>query len=568
MISWMLNTAWMLACRREARVYERALDDPASAQETVLREILHANADTEFGRRHRFCEIHDTRTFQEFVPPRDYDAFRPDIDRIAAGELNVLTAEPVRLLEPTSGSTSARKLIPYTRSLRRQFQRMIAPWVYDLMSRRPALRRGRAYWSISPAIGPRQTTSGGIPIGFDDDASYLGSLEQRLVRRLLVAPASAGQPNDLDQFQYATLLALLRADDLTLISIWSPTFLTSLLGRLVDWRDRLRDDLLAGTHAGPMTLSTRSPYSTRTVRRRGQAVARLLRCGISLAALTQQLWPHLAMISCWADASASTYVPALQEHFPSVEIQAKGLLSTEACVSLPLLGRYGAALALRSHFLEFEDDGRFFLARQLREGCRYQVLCTTGGGLYRYRTGDIVEVVGFQRRTPLVVFCGRGGKTSDLVGEKLNESHVRTVIERALVHVGCQPKFAMLAPIPSSRPFYRLYIQPTATGPGPLDLNVVACLASHLEKGLRENPHYQYAIDLRQLTSCDVAVLDYRRESAWQVYERRRIAEGQRAGQIKPSMLAVETDWDTHFIGWEDSSFPAPNRERIAQEAT
>jgi hypothetical protein len=567
----MLNTAWMLACRREARAFTRALDDPSAAQESVLREILQANADTEFGRRHRFCDIHDARAYQERVPPADYDAFREDIDRIAAGEPNVLSVEPVRLLEPTSGSTSARKLVPYTRSLRRQFQRMIAPWVYDLMRRRPALRGGRAYWSISPALGPREYTRGGIPIGFDDDASYLGGLEQWLVRRLLVAPAEAAHSTNTSEFQYATLLALLRAEDLALISIWSPTFLTSLLDQLDTWRDRLCEDLISrrADHrcaAAPAPGSPVSPMNiARAARRRSHTVAHLFRTRCCLADLTQQLWPRLSLISCWADASAAAYVPQLRELFPDVEIQPKGLLSTEGCVSLPLLDRRGAALALRSHFLEFEEDGKFHLAHELAMGRRYEVLLTTGGGLYRYRTGDIVEVVGFERRCPLVVFCGRTGTTSDLVGEKLCEPHVRSVLERVLAEAGLQPRFAMLVPVAASRPGYRLYLQLSESEQRHLHPDNVTDVAAQLDRGLRENPHYQYAANLRQLAPCEVRVLDAQRGSAWQFFERRRIAEGQRAGQIKPTALAKELDWDATFAALADSIHHAPRDEGITR---
>src|SRR6266852_4437688 len=75
---------------------------------------------------------------------------------IAAGEPNVLTRDPVLLLEPTSGSTGGEKLIPYTASLRREFQRAVAAWIGDLFRQRPAVRRGRAYWSLSPVFGPRR----------------------------------------------------------------------------------------------------------------------------------------------------------------------------------------------------------------------------------------------------------------------------------------------------------------------------------------------------------------------------------------------------------------------------
>ena len=50
------------------------------------------------------------------------------------GERGVLTRDPVRIFEPTSGTTSGEKLIPYTADLQHQFQRAISAWIGDLFS--------------------------------------------------------------------------------------------------------------------------------------------------------------------------------------------------------------------------------------------------------------------------------------------------------------------------------------------------------------------------------------------------------------------------------------------------
>ena len=57
------------------------------------------------------------------MPLARYEDFQTDIERIAAGEPSVLTADKVLLLQPTSGTTGGEKLIPYTASLRREYQR-------------------------------------------------------------------------------------------------------------------------------------------------------------------------------------------------------------------------------------------------------------------------------------------------------------------------------------------------------------------------------------------------------------------------------------------------------------
>ena len=60
--------------------------------------------------------------------------------------------------------------------------------------------------------------------------------------------------------------------------------------------------------------------------------------GGSLADKVRLIWPRLALISCWTDAAAGQFLPQLRELFPTIEIQPKGLLATEAFVSFPLVG--------------------------------------------------------------------------------------------------------------------------------------------------------------------------------------------------------------------------------------
>ncbi len=533
--AWCANTLWMWSCRREWRAFRRAALDPAQAQADLLRQMLTANAGTWFGRQYGFREIGSPREYQRRVPVTDYEALAPLIERAAAGEANVLHAEPVRLFEPTSGSSSVRKLIPYTASLQRQYQRMIAAWICDLFRKRPAVRQGRAYWSISPALGPPQRTSGGIAIGFDTDADYLGGLGRLLIGRLMAVPADVARQPDIDEFRFATLSWLLRADDLALFSVWSPTFLTALLSVLDDWTDRLCAELC------------------RQVPRRARVVGTILNSNTALSEKLRRLWPRLALISCWADASSRVYIPQVQEFFPTVDIQPKGLLATEGCVSFPLVGRFGAALALRSHFFEFEEqvsgatssaNGDCRLAHELETGGRYSVVLTTGGGLYRYRLHDVVEVVGWEDRCPLLVFLGRANSTADLVGEKLAEPHVRAVLDRAFDRFQLTPTFALVAPQSGTPPRYRLYIQPGSAQS--LSLSTEQ-LGRALQAALEENPYYRYACRLRQLDPIDVRLLDASGPPGWQLFERRRIAQGLRAGDVKPTVLDPQPGWDDVF---------------------
>jgi hypothetical protein len=351
-----------------------------------------------------------------------------------------------------------------------------------------------------------------LPIGFDEDASYLGGLTQWLVRQVLVAPPPQARGVELSDFRIATLAALLEATDLSLVSVWNPTFFIALL----DLLDSARDAVLARLPTG----------------RRREVEAAL--------GSPAKLWPRLALLSCWTDAAAAGPARRLRELLPHVEVQPKGLLATEGVVSFPLVGRAGAALTIRSHFFEFvEADGEARLAHQLDRGGRYRVLLTTGGGLYRYPLGDEVEVVDFLHQCPLLRFLGKADRVSDRVGEKLAEPFVRAALERVLARHELTPSFALLAPTLGPPDSYTLYLQGCSI--------LFQRLAMDLQEALEENPYYKLACGLGQLAPVRACVVPAEVGPAWRLYEARMLARGQKLGDIKPAVLDSWTGWAEVF---------------------
>lgn len=482
----------------------------------------------------------------------NYDEYSNAVAQIAEGRTNILTTERIELLEPTSGSSTPTKLIPFTASLRKQFQRAVAVWIADVFQHRPAVRKGRAYWSISPALKAPPSTIGGVTVGFDDDAFYLSRTERLFLRYLLVMPPEIARLHSIKNFRYITLLHLLAAGDLSLISIWSPTFLTSLLSDLDAWSCQLSHDLKTGNASPPVPNDpglSDGLSSIKCDKERGELVGHILQCNDPLPHKLNRLWPQLDLISCWADATAGPYARGLRELFPKITIQPKGLLSTEACVSFPRIGREGAALALRSHFFEFVPeqelavDSSVYLAHELKKGERYEVVVTTGGGFYRYRLRDVVQVMGFENECPLLKFVGRADRVSDLVGEKLNEAHVSLVLQEACQRQSLFPVFAMLVPVPEPAG-YRLYIEVNNTRPGKVKLTAVL---HDVETGLQQNPQYRYALQVGQLRPLDLRVVVGNNSHLWQVYERILTERGCKVGDIKPAALDLWTGWEQEF---------------------
>ena len=167
--------------------------------------------------------------FRKSVPFTTYEDYLPYIEKIETGEKNILTADEVLLLQPTSGSAGASKLIPYTAALKAEYQCGLKPWIYQMYTACKALRWGKSYWSITPMTQSSRCTAGGIPIGFEDDAAYFGKLGEKLISRIFAVPGCISAESDMDVFYFKTALALLKCKELTFVSIWNPTLLLLIL---------------------------------------------------------------------------------------------------------------------------------------------------------------------------------------------------------------------------------------------------------------------------------------------------------------------------------------------------
>lgn len=101
--------------RKVAKDIKYWSDHAIAAQEAVLQQLLKGGKRTAFGKEHHFNNISDYEGFRSEIPIRDYEGIRPYIDRIKAGEADVLWKGYPKYFAKTSGTTSGVKYIPLTK---------------------------------------------------------------------------------------------------------------------------------------------------------------------------------------------------------------------------------------------------------------------------------------------------------------------------------------------------------------------------------------------------------------------------------------------------------------------
>lgn len=400
-------------------------DDDQTDSGSWLFGLLNRNAECAYLKQ--YGSPASLREFREQVPVCNYDELLPFIDRIKDGEADVLFAGVPVVYERTGGSSGGSKLIPYTEAGLGDFQKNILPWLAHTVRRHRI--DGRAYFSISPATRAPEMI-GTVPIGLPD-AAYLGKEAGYALMQGTAVPLEVADIQDVAVWREKTLEHLSAARDLQLISVWSPTYILRLLEGITN---------------------------------------------------TSELWPQLKVVSCWASGPAQRYIEELQRLFPHAAIEPKGLLSTEAVVTVP--DEECQPILVRRGYFEFLKEGRLHAEHELSIDDEYVVLVTTASGLYRYMTGDRVIYKGLGASgQPILDFVGRDSLTSDLVGEKLTEAFVGKCLNTLR-------GFAMLVP-DFERPGYVLISESRQSA------SDVACLDAQL----CGNSQYAYARKLGQLAS-------------------------------------------------------------------
>ncbi|MDO8659835.1 MAG: GH3 auxin-responsive promoter family protein [Candidatus Parcubacteria bacterium] len=539
------NILWFFSCLPKYFLFLINAGRVRKKQEQILKRYLKRHANTEFGRQYNFLKIKSVKVYRENVPIFSYEDFLVYIKKIKNGEQNILTRDKVLFLEPTSGSTSASKYIPYTNSLKREFQTGIGAWIIDLFLHCPSLLLYKAYWLITPN---NQQVNKDKNVGFDDDSEYLGFFSKLLVNRILVVPNIVSKISNEKSFFYVTLLFLLKNKNIGLLSIWSPTILDLYIKFFQENFDSLILDLGTGEINKKIIIdnSIRSFLQKelgKNLKRANEIKSLINLNNNSTKSVFETIWPRIKVISCWQDASSKKYAENIKKYFPNAEIQGKGLISTECFATFPLAGVNGKVLSVNSHFFEFQeliDEKKLYLAHELKKGGRYRLIVTTGGGLYRYNTGDAVEIAGFYNQAPIINFIGKIDNVSDLFGEKINEQFVNQIVKELINEYQVLSDFFLVSPEEiDGKGMYVLFIEIN-------EKRDLSQMEKSFENKLCQNFHYNHCRKLGQLNHARIFIIE---RDGLKDYYSRCLSRGQKLGDIKNKVLDNSIDWSKYFKG-------------------
>ena len=90
-------------------------NNPIETQNKVFQDLISEATSTQFGQDHDFVSINNHEDFLKRVPVRDYEALKPYVEKMVAGEEDILWKGKPIYFAKTSGTTSGSKYIPITK---------------------------------------------------------------------------------------------------------------------------------------------------------------------------------------------------------------------------------------------------------------------------------------------------------------------------------------------------------------------------------------------------------------------------------------------------------------------
>lgn len=454
---------------RARRAFLRGAGECAETQRRALLRKLRWAAGTEYGRRFGFAAIRSPGDYRKAVPIVDYHALSPFVERIVAGEPNVLfpPREKLLMFAMSSGTTARPKYVPVTGRFLAELAWGNFVWGMHLLRDHPAAISHHILHVVSPSM--EFATPSGVPCGA---ATGLVAESQRKIARLKYA-----LPPDIYRIaeygaKYHCILRLALQKRLSLVIAANPSTLVALGRRMEDRAASLIRDLHDGKfeEAGALEPALRKTVE-RQLRKDPARARELDRIAAGKGRLLpRDAWPEIAVIGCWTGGTLTPYLGQVSSYWGEKPLRDPGLIASEGRMTIPVEdGAVGGVLDMGGHFFEFVPYGGdgaegTLLAHELETGKSYFIILTTSSGFFRYNISDVVEVTGRFGGAPVLRFLHKGSRVSSLTGEKITEHQVVEAFRECERRLGFGVPQFTVCPGWGAPPHYFILIEERADG--------------------------------------------------------------------------------------------------------
>ncbi|KAI4328885.1 hypothetical protein L6164_021206 [Bauhinia variegata] len=437
--------------------FEAITKDAERVQKETLRKILEDNASAEYLQNLGLNGRTDPESFKACVPLVTHKELEPYIRRMADGDSSpILTGKPITGMSLSSGTTQGKpKFVPWNEEL---FDTTMQIYKTSFVHRNREfpINNGKA---LNFIYGSKHfKTKGGLFAGTATTNVFRNSRYKwimKVVQSRNCSPDEVIFGPDFHQSLYCHLLCgLIFREEVQLVS---STFAHSIVHAFRAF-EQVWEELVADIREGVLSSRITAP----SIR---NALSKLIKPNPELAnliykkcmglsnwyGLIPELFPNVKYIYGIMTGSMEPYLKKLRHYAGELPLLTADYGSSEGWIAanvnpklppeyatytvLPQIGYFEFIPLTENNEEPKQTDG--FLQPEpvglthVKVGVEYEIVVTNPAGLYRYRLGDVVKVMGFHNSSPELKFIRRSSLLLNINIDKNTERDLQLSVEAA-----------------------------------------------------------------------------------------------------------------------------------------
>ena len=449
--------------------FERLTENAPDINKQLMLSMLAKNADTEYGKRYHFGEITTIEEYQQKVPFSIYDDYAPYIERMIAGEKDLLTKDNIVHYALTSGSVDNPKKIPVSEQTVDLYREYATQFSFAIIAR--ALGKK---WQRGRGLNLMEVKFETLPNGL-----FAGSISGRgvysikdLLFLMFTSPKEIVFPREIMDTKYAHLRFALEERSLSYIASAFMTAVSDLMKYLeINW-ELLVDDIEKGTiHPDIKIADDIKAKLLKQIKPNPKRAAELRKefeKGFDTP-IIPRIWPELAFVHAIGSGGFAVYTDKMRHYLGNIPIYFSVYAASESIMAIcNEMESQEFVLIPDSAFYEFipvdqeegEDPEKTLTMEQLETGKDYEIVLTNTSGFYRYRIKDVVRVVGWYKKCPKIQFVYRLNQMVSIAGEKTTEECISWAVKEFAKATACElVDYSVYADVAVSPGRYVIFIE-------------------------------------------------------------------------------------------------------------
>lgn len=424
--------------------FEEITKSASEVNKQLMLDIVRRNADTEYGKKYDFDEIHTLEDFKEKVPFSCYDDYAPYIDRMVKNdEKGLITNDPIVHYALTSGSVDNPKKIPVSEETIRQYREYMSQFAFAVID-----KKLQGKWKKGRGLNLMEVKFETLPNGlFAGSISGRGAYSLKdFLFLMFTSPKEAVFPKEVMDTKYLHLRFALVEQDLSYIISAFMTAASDLMKYLeTNWEMFVYD-----IEHGTINSEIKIPDDVRKIveaqlkpnPKRAEELKKEFIKGFQNP-IIPRIWPKLAFIFAIGSGSFSVYTDKMRYYLGDIPIFFSVYAASESIMAIcNEIESQEFVLIPDTAFYEFipldeKHSNEVLTMEQLEVGKDYEIVLTNKSGFFRYKIKDVVRVVGWYNNAPKIQFVYRLNQMVSIAGEKTTEECITWAVKEFVKEVGC-----------------------------------------------------------------------------------------------------------------------------------